>query len=148
MSTTSNPPAESRFHHFTTLLEHIGKVGAEKIVPFADNIGSLINGFVPGVGTAVAKVIKAVGQAQANAQSAGDSEGSGAQKLSHVLASVSADVAKTLGYCGRPSDTTAVTAVINQAVDAMKSIPVPALPPAATPAQAQQVQPPPTVPKT
>jgi hypothetical protein len=119
---------ESSFHHYLTLLEHIGQVGAEKILPFADNLGSLINGFVPGVGNTVALVIKAVAQAQSDAYQVGDKPGSGSQKMARVMASVSASVAKMLDDLGRPSDTEAVRAMIEQAVQTMKAAQVPALP--------------------
>jgi hypothetical protein len=132
MSSTPNPnPGESRVHRYISLLEHVGQVGADKIVPFADSIGTFVSQFAGApAGLIIAKVIKAVGAAQANAYQAGDAPGTGPQKLSHVLASVSGDVAKTLDELGRPSDTAAVTQAVEQAVSTMKSFTIPVALPA------------------
>lgn len=112
-----------------SLLEHIGQVGAEKIVPFADAIGAFINGFAPGKGDLVAKTIKAVGKAEADAVAAGNAAGTGAQKMADVVAAVSADVRDALGANVGP---TAVQAAVEPVVKALNSVQV-AAPTAATP---------------
>lgn len=120
-----------------TFLQHIGQMGVEKLVPFADNIGQMVNQFAPGVGDTVAKVMKAVGQAEQDAVEQGHQDGSGPQKLASVVAAVSNDVVNAMKKGRTMPSTTIVkqktTAIVNQAVNALNSIQV-------VPADGQQSQ--------
>jgi hypothetical protein len=120
------------------LLEHIGEVGVESITPFADGIGNLVNAVAPGTGPSVAALIKAVGDAEAQAHQTGR-EGGGSAKLSMVLGKVSPQVSQTLASHGRPNGTDAVTAIVEQTVSTLKALQVPA-----APAPAVSSLPPPT----
>lgn len=123
-----NPqPAQPAQQRLISLLELAGEKGIEFIAPFADNIGNLVNGFAPGVGTQVASLIKAIAQAEAETKQSGLNQ-AGSAKLSRVLSAESANTAKTLAAHGRPSGTPDVTAVVNQAVETLRSLQVTAGP--------------------
>lgn len=115
------PPATgwARIKRTFSLLEHAGEVGIERIAPFADMLGNLVGAFLPGggFGLMVANVIKTAAKVEADAVAAGNSTGTGAQKLAAVIAATSADVSVALQHKGIDSSPATVAGVVKQIVD-------------------------------
>lgn len=125
MSSSQVPPQPPPARRgWVSLLEHVGEVGVESIVPFADGIGNLVNAVAPGAGPAVSALIKAVGDAEAQAHQLGR-DNAGSAKLSTVLGKVSPQVSQTLASHGKASGTDAVTALVEQTVTTLKALRVP-----------------------
>jgi hypothetical protein len=87
-----------------------------KVASFADQLGNLVNGLAPQVGTLVSKILRRT--AEAGAESETDT-----QMLSTTLQHAP-EFTVGLKKIGYPSDTQSITSHIQNAIDALKALPI------------------------